>query len=300
MHVQNIDRILMFRTEAGATLTLEALTEKYGFEPDGTNFYYGFNQANLGDFTTNGTALNPTHRTFFDGLLASIANSADDEKTVVLGLEPPVTSETSDPYGFIRANLPLATQLATELADQQARALAVGKRLNIVIRYASEMNAGDASSIHWRDASGYKATFVPVRLAFEKAAPSVLFSFSPALRADIDESQIAPFWPGDQFVDVIGGTWYTGSDGQRVASKATMRAYFLHRAGAAKPFAISETGGCTADDAGNDRQLVDMLHVMESLQIQGVSFKYLTFFLDSKWGADATFGFLTSVNGETR
>lgn len=157
------------------------------------------------------------------------------------------------------------------------------------------MNAGDTKA--WNDPAGYKSTFVQARTAFAKAAPNILFSFSPALRAGIDESKIAEFWPGDQYVDVIGGTWYTGSDGDRAVSAATMRAYFLHRVGTGKPFALSELGGCnpTPDPhvgIGNDKQLQGMLHELEALQLQNVSFKYVTIFLDDKWGSDATLGFL--------
>jgi hypothetical protein len=35
-----------------------------------------------------------------------------------------------------------------------------------------------------------------------------------------------------------------------------------------------------------------MLHEIEALQLQNISFKYVTLFLASKWGADATLAFL--------
>lgn len=44
MNIGNIDRILLFAKDLkGQILTLEQLRSKYGFEPDGTNFYYGLN-----------------------------------------------------------------------------------------------------------------------------------------------------------------------------------------------------------------------------------------------------------------
>jgi hypothetical protein len=293
MQLKNIDRILLFRTDAaGTVLTLEELQTRYGIDADGTNFYYGLGP-NLASFAKTGQALSASHRVFFDAVLSSLSASPDDEKTVVLGVEPPDT----DSYAFVAANQPLVTQLATELAAIQAQALTGGKRLNIVVRYTSEMNAGDTKG--WQDPAGFKATFVQSRSAFAKAAPSILFSFSPALRADIDESQIAQFWPGDQYVDVIGGTWYTGSDAQRAASTATMRAYFLHRVGSGKPLALSELGGWNPGPlpgqvSQNDEQLQAMLHDLEALQLQNVTFKYVTFFLDGKSGTDATLAFLRS------
>ena len=291
MQLKNIDRILLFRTDSGGSvLTLEALQTQYGIDADGTNFYYGLGQ-NLANFGRTGLALSANHNVFFDAVLSSLVASKDDEKTVVLGLEPP----DKDSYTFVSANQPLVTQLATELAAIQARALAGGKRLNIVIRYTSEMNAGDTKG--WQDPAGYKTTFVQSRSAFAKAAPSILFSFSPALRADIDESQIAQYWPGDQYVDVIGGTWYIGRDAQRAASIATMRAYFLHRVGSGKPLALSELGGCNPGPSphkgvDNDKQLQGMFHELEALQLQNISFKYVTIFLDDKWGTDAALAFL--------
>lgn len=293
MQLKNIDRILLFRTDgAGNELTLEDLQAKYGFEPDGANIYYGL-APNLANFNETGKALNANHNAFFNAMLTSLAASDRDEKTVVLGLEPPDTNS----FTFVSANQPLIAQLATELAAFQAQALADGngKRLNIVIRYTSEMNAGDTKG--WQDPAGYKTTFVQSRLAFAKAAPSVLFSFSPALRADIDESQIAQYWPGDQYVDVVGGTWYIGRDADRAASTATMRAYFLHRVGTGKTLALSELGGCNPGPnkhvgVGNDQQLQGMLHELEALQLQNISFKYVTIFLDDKYGSDATLAFL--------
>jgi hypothetical protein len=291
MQIKNIDRILMFRTDGNGTeLTLEALQAKYGIDPDGMNLYYGLGP-NLANFTETGEALNANHNTFFNAMLSSLAASTDDETTVVIGLEPPDTNS----FDFVSANQPLITQLATELAAIQARALVGGKRLNIVIRYTSEMNAGDTKG--WQDPVGYKTTFVQSRAAFAKAAPSILFSFSPALRADIDESQIAHYWPGDQYVDVVGGTWYTGRDADQAASTATMRAYFLHRVETGKPLALSELGGCNPGPSkhvgvGNDRQLQGMFHELEALQLQNISFKYVTIFLDDKFGTDATLAFL--------
>jgi hypothetical protein len=301
MQISNIDRLLIFREEAsGAVLTLEELQAKYGIDPDGTNFYYGINSVNLGAYNASvaagdPTAINDTDRTFFAALLASVQASSDDEKTLVLGLEPdeaPAAGAPADPYGFVSANGNLLTQLAQDLNGIQVQARQANKRLNIIIRYASEMN--DGGQIQGNNPAQYIATFQQVREIFRPLAPSVLFSFSPALRADLPEADITQYWPGDDVVDVIGGTWYIGAPEQRDASVANMRAYFLHRVGANRPFAISEVGGHGAAGLGNDAVLQDMFHEMEALQLQSVSFTYVTIFLQGVWGTDATLAFLQS------
>lgn len=292
MEIKNIDRLLLFREDAlGHVATLQDLQAKYDIDPAGTNFYYGINKINVENFAARGTALNPTHQAFYDSLIASLQASSGDEKTLMLGLEPP-SDGTPEPYAYVVAHMDLVAQLAADLAAVQARASAVGKRLNIAVRYASEMN--DTNQSQGGNPGAFKSTFAQVRHAFAEAAPSILLSFSPALRADLAEALITQYWPGDEFVDVIGGTWYIGASAQQAASLANMRAYFIHRLGAGKPFAISELGGCDAAGTDNDAVLQIMFHQIEALQLQNVSFKYVTVFLASKWGTDATLSFLRS------
>lgn len=291
MKLENIDRILIFREDAnGRVLSLRELRARYGINPDGTNFYYGVNSANVTDSSGTASALNPTHRAFLDGMISALKSSAEDEKTLVLGLEP---LEPPDPYTYVAANLDLIGRLAADLNGYQEQARSFGKRLMTVIRYASEMN--DRGQIQGRDPSGYRDTFIQVRKIFTNTAPSVLFSFSPALRADLPEELIGQYWPGDQYVDVVGGTWYIGGPNQRASSIAHMQAYFLHRVGSGKSFALSEVGGHNGSDAGNDAVLQDMLHELEALQMRSISFKYATIFLQGVWGTDATLAFLSAT-----
>ena len=288
MQIKNIDRILIFREEDdGRVLGLDELNARYGIDADGTNFYYGINEANVEGSAGLPSALNPTHRAFFNAILNSLQASKDDEKTVVLGVEP---QESPDPYGYVSSSIDLVDRLAADMNDLQNRARSFGKRLNIVVRYASEMN--DRSQVQGKDPSGYRRTFVQARESFSAAAPGVLFSFSPALRADLREDLIDQYWPGDRYVDIIGGTWYIGGPDQTAKSVSNMRAYFVHRLAASKPFAISEVGGHDGSGKGNDGVLEQMLHEMETLQLQGVAFKYATMFLQKQWGTDATLKFL--------
>src|SRR5438094_534996 len=88
----------------------------------------------------------------------------------------------------------------------------------------------------WTTAGGrrsddFKPSFRDVRRVCRQEAPEVLFAFSPAIRADLDEAKITDFWPGDEAVDVIAGTWYVHAEEQFHDATHNMRAYFLHRLG---------------------------------------------------------------------
>ncbi|GEM_PF-2442532 len=287
MNPQNIDRLLVFQTAGGNVLTLQALRRRYGLAPAGTNFYYGINQENCDLFATTGSPLNPTHVSFFDGIMASLRTGTADEVTVVLGVEPPSTATTYN-YAFVSAHTNVVRALAAALAGMQAQAAAENKRLAISIRYASEMNdRGEPEQ--------FKASFAEVRQIFRDAAPGTLFSFSPAIRADVDISKIPEYWPGNDLVDIIGGTWYIHGQVQQAKSTANLRDYVLHSAGADKPFALDEVGGANAAATNNDEMLQFMLHQMAALSAQHVAFQYATIFLASDlWGKQATLAFLDS------
>jgi hypothetical protein len=290
MTLSNIAQVLLYGTNSsGDPLTLEQLTDKYGFEPDGTNYYYGFTAQNVSTLKSTGRALNTKHQQVLDGLLTSVKASKKSEKTLNLGLEP---TQDSDPYRFVASNIHLARQLAIELKILRDEAESAGKCLHIVVRYGSEMN--DLSQAQGKNAQGYRSTFPLVREAFRQIDPGILFSFSPAIRADLPESAIAQYWPGDEYVDIVGGTWYINGVDERNASMSNLRAYVLHRTGFGRPFALSEVGGCAEVRVKNDAMLEQMLDEMNSLGAQGVAFKYATIFLSSFWGSDAQLAFLDS------
>jgi hypothetical protein len=157
----------------------------------------------------------------------------------------------------------------------------------------------DGSQAQGHDPAGFKSTFTQVRTIFSRGAPDALFSFSPALRADIVEDSITHYWPGDQYVDIIGGTWYIAKPEQRTLSIACMRSYFLQRLDVHKPFGLDEFGGCDANGTHNDPVIEDMLHEIEQLELKKVSFLYATIFLGGKYGKDATLGFLRSKSASS-
>jgi hypothetical protein len=286
--ITNIDRLLIYREDDnGHVLNIDELQQRYGTRPPGTNFYYGINDENVGESVGVPHALNATDRGFIKSLVDDLIAGRDEELTLVLGVEP---KEKTDPYGFVAKNLDLVRKLATDLNEFQAQAREKNRRFIVIVRYASEMNSGDN---RWGlKPHQFKASFVQVRSIFHEAAPGVSFSFSPALRADRDEAQVTDYWPGDEYVDIIGGTWYIGDAGQRQKSINMMKAYFSHRKDKAKSFGLSEIGGYDAKKGGNDAVLQDMLHELEGLQILGISFKYATIFLQSNWGKNATLAFL--------
>lgn len=181
MKIQNIERVLVFNEDHSHELTLEELERKFGFEPDGTNMYYGVNEVNLGNYKGTGPALSFAHRQVIDALQSSLSRIAAKEKTLVFGFEP---SQLPHPYDSLSNNLDLVRQLAVDLNAQQQKTRNNGKELRISIRYASEMNDHFSNSQPQSgNPEGYKSTFARVRPIFSEHAPNIMFSFSPALRA---------------------------------------------------------------------------------------------------------------------
>ena len=137
MKPANVKRILYFAKEGPRVVSPQAFRNRYGFYPDGVNFYYGMNAAAVRHLRERGNALQPYHRQFFDMVQEAVLTGPKAELLVNLGLWP---YEPGDPYGFVARNLELVRRVAEELHDYQERARTHGKRLEIVVRYASEMN----------------------------------------------------------------------------------------------------------------------------------------------------------------
>ncbi len=301
----NIDRILCFATRpadrAAGVATLREVEERYRFAAAGANFYYGINPENRARFNATGRALaRESHRSFFGDILGSLgspgAGDAPQERTVVLGLEPP---QSADPYGFVAANMRLCAALADELRALQEEARSRGGRLRIVIRYASEMNddgrdgRGRRRNRYAGAPARYRESFRAVRELFRGRAPGVAFAFSPAIRHDLGQGGLPAYWPGDRYVDVISCTWYVGSGAQYRRATAGLRSYLLRRVGKGKPFAIDEMGGCAGRGRDNDPTLRRMMGELAGLAGEGVTFTHVTLFLKGKWGADATLSWLS-------
>ena len=295
---QAVSRVLYFRNDAsGRTWTHREFQDRYGFEPDGVNGYYGVNNTAVAHWQMKQEALRSHHRAVLDDLLNTLLASDRPAKTLNLGLWP---FQAPEPYGFVENHLSLVETLAGELADYQQRARQKGKQLDIVIRYASEMSDVAKPSQPWgrrklpdpEQAAAYRETFALVRERFRKRAPAVRFAFSPAIRADIRGARydlIADYWPGDDLVDVVSCTWYVGREGDFAGAVSTLKRYVEEWRGRGKPFGIDEMGGIN-EDTGNDAMLQRMFRELDAL---GVAQDYLTLFLAAKWGKDATLEFLT-------
>lgn len=181
----------------------------------------------------------------------------------------------------------LVEKLAAELDRFQQQVFGTGKRLTIVVRYASEMN--DPGQPQGRDPANFKSTFAIVHAAFRSRASGVLIAFSAALQADLPEDRIQQFWPGDDNVDIISGTWYIGSPEQRLTSHANMKTYLTSRAGLGKGFGLDEIGGCDAAGTDNDATLRGILNDVEALQLQNVTLKYATLFVAQRGASSFDF-----------
>ena len=124
----------------------------------------------------------------------------------------------------------------------------------------------------------------------------MIFPFSPALRADIDTSNIGQYWPGDDHVDLVGATWYVHGENQQKLGLSNMAAYFSQYAIKNKPLSLDEFGGAEGEGADyfdNDGMLKPMFCQIELLAESNIHFEYGTIFLDdNEYGVDARLRFL--------
>lgn len=322
MPIQGVNRLLYFKREANRVLTPAEFEQdpRYGFEPDGINFYYGLNDYNLEKWGQTGRALNFDQREFFEGdagasglggAVGFVLNGAAAEKLIVLSVEPPgledfrghAESGAADPFGFVLAHLDLVTALAEELdaLQRRVREQSGGSRqLSIVVRFASEMNDRPRSETplshnSWgHQPEAFKQSFRSVRTLFLSRAPGVLFTFSPSIRADLNPSanplhperfDLPGYWPGDDVVDSVSATWYADGQDKLEAASQYFTSYFLQFEAYGKPLGVDEIGGL--DNSSNDAMLHAMVDEIRQLTAQGMAFSYLSFFLEGGYGYDA-------------
>jgi hypothetical protein len=296
-------RLLYFAKDGSDVLPPHRFRERYGLEPDGVNFYYGLNPAAGDRFKKGGPTLSDQHRRFFDMLVRAALASPRPGFTLNLGLWP---FEAADPYGTVERNLPVVRKLAEELRACQDSARHHGKRLEVVVRYASEMNDPHKPSQPWGRphqpwnaafAAPYRRTLPLVRGIFREAAPAIRFAFSPALRADITGQRyemIREFWPGDEWIDIVSCTWYVGQAAHVETAAAVLSRYVREFAPKGKPFGIDELGGADGP-RGNDAVLQRMFTALSDMRVgeRAVRWDYATLFLHGgRWNADATLAFL--------
>jgi hypothetical protein len=293
--IKNIKSFMAYRVQHDRTLTIEELRRRYPIAPLGTLTYYGVVEQNVQYFQRTGHSLQPEHRTVVDELLTSLYTGYASELTFQLVVEP---TQKPRPYAYVSTNIDLIHRLAEELATYQAEAQACGKRLEVIVRFGSEMNDGPNGTSYADDAEEFISVCRTVRSSFAARAPRVLFPFSPALRADLEISKIDQYWPGDNYVDLVGATWYVHGEKQRKRGLANMRSYYEDFSIKKKPFSLDEFGGAEGTEGvyyDNDAMLKRMFKQIARLGSDGIRFEYGTLFLDTKkYGLDAKLRFLAS------
>lgn len=288
----NIRHIMAFRQVDEHVLTLAELSRRYPIRPVGTLTYYGIAEENVRYFHTTGRALQPKHRCVIDGLMAALYSGYATDVTFQLVVE---ALQKPHNYAFVADHLNLVERLANELKSYQDEAEASGYRLNIIVRFGSEMN--DKGGTAWaEDSKEFVSTFQAVRDVARKHVPSAIFPFSPALRADLDIASIERYWPGDRYVDLVGATWYVHGESEQSRGFANMTQYFLEYAQSARRLSLDEFGGADGESSryfDNDCMLKRMFKQIVSLADEAVRFEYGTVFLDEcKYGVDARLTFI--------
>jgi hypothetical protein len=292
----NIENLMAYREKTAHVLSVLELQRRFHITPIGTLTYYGLVDENIRYFNQTGRALQPKHRSVVDDVLSALYAGYADELTFQLVLEP---IQAPDNYAFAASHMELIKEIAKELAQYELEASQRRKRLGIIIRFGSEMNDTDGTAGTTKP-DEFISAYRMVRDAFHDLCPQALFPFSPALRADLDVSLISQYWPGIDYVDLAGATWYVHGDNQEELGFTNMAAYFKEFAQYRLPFSLDEFGGAQGSSSNyfdNDLMLIKMFQQIASVRAKGIKFQYATIFLDEvKYGVDATLNFLR--NGE--
>lgn len=291
----NIANLMAYRQETAHVLTVMELQRRFHMTPVGTLTYYGVVEENVRYFNQTGRALQPKHRSVVDDLLSALYAGYADELTFQLVLEP---IQVAEKYAFVADHMQLIGQIARELSEYELEATHRKKRLRIIVRFGSEMNDTDGTA-GTATPDEFISAYRMVRDVFRDLCPRALFPFSPALRADLDVSLIAQYWPEKDYVDVVGATWYVHGDDQVDLGFANMAGYFEEFAQYGLPFSLDEFGGAQGNSTNyfdNDIMLTKMFRQIASVRPKGIEFQYATVFLDEvKYGADATLSFLRNA-----
>ena len=330
MSLPNVNRILYQRNpeldapllkgeEHPDNVSVAAFKKKYHIDlestiPGGANVYYGVVQAQVDAWerTRRARALQPHHYLVIEDVLQHLVAASPLPSAVInfslLPLEP------DQPYGFVEKSPELLAAVAAELRTYQLQAVEHGKRLRIVIRYASEMNGAriqDKNPQPWGYINGFddqeqqekfRRTFVSTREIFREHAPTVEFAFSPFIRSDLKPElyDVLPkYWPGDDQVDVIGCTWYIGTEADQELAFQVMQRYCADYARKGKPFGVDEMGGIWHGGDPKrepDRMLAAMFRFLAELGNAGAFFLYASVFLEHKW-QHARLKFLRTASG---
>ena len=276
----NTERLIGYAKDShGHVKDLLRLRRDFGCDFDGTAYYIDVSQAAVAFFTATGEVIGPWDEAFFFGgpgevgLLPTIAYTGE-AKTLLLTIHPP---QGEWPYAFVAESRGYLEGIAC-LVDRM-QTLAQGQ-LSVVIRYSPEMNAAaQAGEVHGVGAAEFVRSFRMVRELFAQRAPGALFSFSPAIRSDLDTTNLSPFWPGADCADIVSCTWYVGSKSEFDKSVNQLLAFFRNRQGHMR-YAIDEIGISEQAKPQADDLAIRMLSSLVSLNDVGIRFEYLAMILD--------------------
>jgi hypothetical protein len=277
----------------------------YGFEPDGMNFYLGIRLENTDPFELGGDVFQPHQASFFEAMRRF---ARGQRKMIMLGLEPPKHGPEKA-FDFVLDHLGYVRAVADQLRQVQ-EAVEDGGQLDIVVRFASEMNDRPSTNFWGQQSEGFIAAYTQVRQAFRDNAPQIRFAFSPAIRGDLQRAFIKSrqpnisdatlelfntrrYLPDDNDIDLITCTYYAPAASKQKEHQASLQ-YFgdYCRAFDAERnhpvFAIDEIG-CgkgISDLAVRRATLQAMLDVIAELESDGISFQYAGFFLECEHDQD--------------
>lgn len=286
---QNIEKLGLFQqSNSGQVTRLKGAFPPLRFR--GTNIYPHLDPSHF----HSGNAISPGSDAIVNDLIEDMAALGITSYYLNVGLEP------TGGYGYVMTpeGTTLLGKLATQLRGYQQKAVARGAHLDIVVRYASEMNISDAYSAH-PDPTAYKDTLKEIRKRLNpNGLPPIRLAYSPALSFQTVEADLSRYFPEDaHLIDVISCTWYI--NGHTAGSSSTdalrvMKDYFLHRLGRGKPFGIDEIGGWDGHNS-NDIPLAQMFSALAALSGQ-VRFDYVTVFLENAKDGKANYNLNPTLN----
>jgi|GEM_PF-2585760 len=258
-------------------------TEYKGIGISGTNIYWGLQGDNL--TLGKGVGLQDAARAFLQTFVDAIPPNGVG--TVDYGLQPNEDLVGDAAYEDVLNRLDKIEDLAKDLNGFQ-QGLTDGRKLRIVVRFASEMNTG--ANNKWSGVpDSFKKAWEKVYGTFKGVSEEFVMNFAPFVYVDsvVDgpgSDAISNYWPGVNLVDIVGCTWYAGSGNAVRPAKDNLDAYFGAFAGTGLPYAVSEMCGCCDRKTGRGKA-----DVVQSMFWHLINFdskqplNHVTFFLTDDW-----------------
>lgn len=213
-----------------------------------------------------------------DQLRADIPHLGSKTLFLNVGMEPPPQNL---PYLETARARKIVEALSQELAGLRSAFAQAGADLDVVVRFASEMNLG-AYNIAPADHpySLYKDSFTRVGQTLKAADSNIKMSFSPGLNFQGKHNHIAKFWPGVENVDLVGGTFYMNgatADSSIEMTIAQICRYLADYRPYGLPFVVDEVGSWDPINRDNNRFTQAMIEAIGAFGPE-VHVSYLSLF----------------------